>query len=269
MAPPDLDDLLAEGREVDVEAAWGAGFLAGRFVPGRTSWTWAEVVEPGLRGARSLLDLGTGEGGELTSLAPLPPLTVATEGWLATVPAAIRTLRPAEVQLVVCASAPDNLDPPGPNIGLPFAGASFGTVLSRHESFDPAEVRRVCRPGGRFITQQVGTAESAGARALLGLAPEPGDWDLRTTAAQVEGAGWVVEASGEERPLNRLTDVAALVGYVRSTPWQFEEVLADPDAFHADGPLGPTLRTVDERCHREGGVTFPGHRFWLRARLPG
>ena len=37
----------------------------------------------------------------------------------------------------------------------PWADASFDLVLSRHEAIEPAEIARILRPGGVFLTQQV------------------------------------------------------------------------------------------------------------------
>jgi SAM-dependent methyltransferase len=42
---------------------------------------------------------------------------------------------------------------------LPLADATFDLVINRHESFDAREVQRVLRPGGTFITQQVGAQD--------------------------------------------------------------------------------------------------------------
>lgn len=47
-----------------------------------------------------MLDMGTGDGRKLLTLHPLPPHTVAYEEWAPTVPAALRTLRPAGVPVV-------------------------------------------------------------------------------------------------------------------------------------------------------------------------
>ena len=76
-ARDDFADLLAEGLAVDVEAHWGAGFLAGRYLPGRPSWTWPEVTRRYLDGAERLLDMGTGDGSQLRALEPWPACTIA------------------------------------------------------------------------------------------------------------------------------------------------------------------------------------------------
>jgi SAM-dependent methyltransferase len=250
----ELAELLDEGFGLDVEAHWGAGFLPGRYLPGETSWTWAGVVDPHLAGASALLDLGTGEGGVLAGLPGLPALTVAAEEWQATVPAAVRTLRPRGIHLVVCGTARANTVPDAPRrTGLPFADSSYDVVVSRHTAFDPDDVRRVLRPGGRFVTQQVGSDETAATRALLGLETEPEGWDLAEAIRQTEAGGLTVIGSGEEHPASRFTDVAALIGYVRTFPW------AVPELDRA--AMQPTF----EALHARGTLEAVSHRFWLAA----
>jgi SAM-dependent methyltransferase len=250
----DLDDLLDEGFGLDVEAYWGAGFLPGRYLPGETSWTWAGVVDPHLRDTAALLDLGTGEGGQLAGLPGLPALTVATEEWLATVPAATATLRPRGIHLVVCGTARENTHPEKPpRPGLPFADASYDVVLSRHTAFAADEVRRVLRPGGTFVTQQVGSDETASVRALLGLETAPEGWDLAEAVRQAEAGGLTVTGSGEERPVTVFADVAALIGYLRTIPWAVPEL--DREA----------MRPMFERLYRLDRIEAVTHRFWLAA----
>lgn len=260
MTSADFATLLAEGMALDVEAYWGAGFLAGRYLPGEVSWCWPDVVRPRLAGASRLLDMGTGEGSALLSLAPLPPFTVAYEAWWATVPAAVAKLRPAGVHLVVCLGSDENTAEIRTAPTLPLADASFDVVTNRHEAFDPGDVRRLLRPGSAFVTQQVGSDEADSVRALLGLPPQGPVWDLEVACAQLASAGIEVERRHEERATARFSDIAALVGYVRSTPWSFPEF--DPVAMRA------RLEALHGRCLREGSIDAVTHRFWLAARAP-
>lgn len=256
----DVDAVVAEGMAIDVEARWGAGFLPGRYLPGEPSWTWPEVARPYLDGADRLLDMGTGDGTELLTLAPLPTRTVAYEEWWPTVPAAIATLRPYGVDLVVCLGSDDNTATRRTRPRLPFADGTFDVITNRHEAFDPADVRRLLRPGGGFVTQQVGADEATSVRALLGLPPLGSPWSMSRARDQLAAAGVTVVAAAEERPAARFTDVAALVAYSRSVPWEVPEL--DPIAMR------DRLSTLHERCVRDGGVDAVSHRFWLAARRP-
>jgi SAM-dependent methyltransferase len=254
----DFEAMLAEGLAVDVEAQWGAGFLDGRYVPGEPSWTWHQIARPYIANTRSLLDMGTGHGAQLLTLAPLPPLTIAYEEWQPTVPAAVATLRPHGVHVVVCLGSDDNTATRRTRPGLPFADAAYDVIVNRHEAFDPDDVRRLLRPGGVFATQQVGGNSEASVRALLGLEPRVGSWSLEVARGQLSAAGFVIVDAGEERVTARFTDIAALISYVRSTPWAMPEF--EPVAMRE------RLAALHDECVRNGSVEAVTHRFWLAAR---
>jgi hypothetical protein len=255
-----FEALLTEGLSVDVEARWGAGFLDGRYVPGEPSWTWPQVARPYLAGAERLLDMGTGDGGQLLTLAPLPSVTIAYEEWQPTVAAAVATLRPHGVHLVVCLGSDDNTASRRTRPRLPFADGAFDVVVNRHEALDADDVWRLLRPAGAFVTQQVGGDEEASVRALLGLAPQTGDWMLAEARAQLESAGLTIVDGAEDRTATRFADVAALVAYIRSVPWSIPEF--DPTAMQE------RLAALHEACVRDGGVEAVTHRFWVGARRP-
>jgi hypothetical protein len=221
-----FDQLLAEGLNLDVEAYWRAGFLAGRFRADEPGWSHEAMARSLLTAAESALDMGTGEGGVLASLAPLPNLMVAYEEWWPTVPTANATLAPLGVHLVVALGSTDNVARPNASArpGLPFRSEVFDVVLNRHEAFDPLEVRRIIKPNGRFLTQQVGSDETTSVRALLGLPVDENAWTAAVAVAQLELAGWVVDEIHEDRLTMRFSDIAALIGYLRSTPWAFEDL---------------------------------------------
>ena len=63
-----------------MEAYWGAGLPTGRYRADKPDWSYEATARGILAEAGSALDMGTGEGGILASLAPLPKLTVAYEG---------------------------------------------------------------------------------------------------------------------------------------------------------------------------------------------
>jgi SAM-dependent methyltransferase len=225
-ATVEFDRLMAEGLNLDVEAFWGAGFLSGRYRADEPSWSYEAIARRILTEAESALDMGTGEGGVLASLAPLPRLTVAYEEWWPTVPAAMATLRPLGVQLVVALGSTDNVADPSEQArpALPFRAQAFDVVLNRHEAFDPYEVYRITKPHGRFLTEQVGSDEAESVRTLLGLPVEDRAWTAAVAMRQLEVARWAVEDVREEHLAMRFSDIAALIGYVRSIPWAFTDL---------------------------------------------
>jgi SAM-dependent methyltransferase len=222
----DFDRLMAEGLSLDVEAYWGAGFLPGRYRADQPDWSYQGTARAILPEVESVLDMGTGEGGFLASLAPLPNLTVAYEEWWPTVPAAQATLRPLGVQLVVALGSADNVPRPGQQArpGLPFRAEVFDAILNRHTAFDPVEVRRIVKPRGRFLTQQVGGDEGASVRALLGLPVDERAWTAEVAVGQLEAAGWIIHEVREDHKTMWFSDIAALIGYVRTIPWAFQDL---------------------------------------------
>ena len=253
-----FDELVTEGSTVDV-STWGAGFPPGRYVEEPPPWDSAAIVAPYLPGARTMLDMGTGDGSELLNLRPLPRLTVAHEEWAPTIPAAMRALQPGGVSLVRCQASVENTDRSGAaRPSLPFRDGVFDVVVNRHECFLPADVHRILRADGVFVTEQVG-GDQGELREVLGLGPAHlGRWDLAETQGQVEGAGPVVIDGGEASLEARCTDVGALVAYLRSAPWEVS---------------GFTVARYRDRLHvlyeRDGGeVRWRTDRFWLAARRP-
>jgi len=190
------------------------------------AWSYQAIARRILAEAESALDMGTGEGGVLASLAPLPRLTVAYEEWWPTVPAAMATLRPLGVQLVVALGSTDNVADPSEQArpALPFRAQAFDVVLNRHEAFDPYEVHRITKPHGRFLTEQVGSYEAESVRTLLGLPVGDRAWTAAVAMRQLEVARWAVEDVREEHLTMRFSDIAALIGYVRSSPWAFTDL---------------------------------------------
>ncbi|MFE6779263.1 class I SAM-dependent methyltransferase [Streptomyces sp. NPDC057702] len=246
------EELIAEGLTTPFEG-WDFGVFQGRYAEKSDAdlpWSYPELVRALLPGAGALLDLGTGGGEVLASLAPLPARTAATEGFAPNVPVARKRLEPLGIEVAEV----------GDDDQLPFADASFDLVISRHESYDPAEIRRVLRPGGTFVTQQVGGGDLAEINAALGAPPHGyADWDLRSAADELTSAGFTVTWQDEARLPAAFHDVGALVLFLRITPWHVpdftvERYDAPLRALHAALSAGEPLPA---RCHRFALVARP------------
>ncbi|HEV2364914.1 MAG TPA: hypothetical protein VGS12_12035 [Caulobacteraceae bacterium] len=222
-------------------------------------------VRGALTGVMALLDLGTGGGEVLSALAPLPATTVATEAYAPNAFVAARRLAPVDGHVVLAQGAPENwstLATPVLNRpSLPFRDAAFELVIDRHESYLPAEVLRVLRPGGRFITQQCGGSHMAALNDLLGIPRPPyADWRSEAAVAQLAAAGFEVILAREQFTATRFADVGAIAYYLRAVPWQAPGFRA---ADHAS-----SLRAIHERIQAEGPLAVPAHHFLVEARRP-
>ncbi|WP_084965508.1 class I SAM-dependent methyltransferase [Thermoactinospora rubra] len=236
--------LIAEALRTPFEG-WDFGVFQGRYdETGSLPWSYEALVRDHLGQAASLLDLGTGGGELLASLAPLPARTAATEGYAPNVPVARRRLGPLGVKVV---EVDDDR--------LPFPDKSFDLVINRHESYDPGEVRRVLKKGGTFLTQQVGGRDLHEVNEALGGPPnEWHAWDLRQATEGLLQAGFEVTWREEARVPAVFRDVGALVLYLRLIPWQVP---------------GFTVERYGERLRQLHDGGFPlhvtCHRFAVRA----
>lgn len=223
---------------------------------GGIPWDYPAIVDQAAESATSALDMGTGGGEFLSALTSLPRPTVATEGWEPNVLVAADRLSKRGVPVVHDEGAVDNVDQieRPPRGRLAFRDGAFDLVLNRHEAYNPAEVRRVLRPAGRFLTQQADSG-GADARALLGL--EPSDrtlFDRRIATAQLDAAGMRVRGGSSAFETLRFTDIGAFAWYLRMIPWTVPSFTIDRQ------------RAALERLHDVGApIVVRGLRFWIEA----
>lgn len=237
-------------HEVPV-SGWDFSDLAGRYVEQEPPWSYADLATRVLVGAGSALDLGTG-GGEvlLELLDALPGDTVATEGWPPNIPVAASSLSAHGIPVVEYDAEADPL--------LPFPEHRFDVVLDRHEAYVAAEVLRVMRPGGRFLTQQVDGRNFPETQAMFGGQSNYPDITLANLSAEAVAAGFEVLAAEEWQGQSRFADVATLVRYFAHVPWEV------PDDFSVDR----YARQLLDLHHSGRELSFTQRRFYLSVQRP-
>jgi SAM-dependent methyltransferase len=248
----DFDQLVREAIEIPF-SGWEFSAIAGRWSQGRPPWNYNVRVRNQLARVASLLDLGTGGGERLASLQPLPPATYATEGYRSNLPVARRRLHPLGVRVL----------PIDADLRLRLPDASVELVTSHHTDFDTPEVFRVLRPGGRFITQQIGIRNYQELNEWFGVPPEPPGNDLssaRALAAEVAAAGFRIATEKEASYPEYFRDVGALVYYLRAVPWQVPGF--SPERFQN------SLRRIHREIQRRGRFRATAHRLLVVAEKP-
>lgn len=141
-----IERWKAEERIAHIHG-WDFSHIAGRYTEeGDLPWDYREVILRYLISEMKILDIDTGGGEFLLSLGHPYRNTAATENY------------PPNVQLCREVLLPLGIDfRPADGCGvLPFDDGSFDMVINRHGNFDAGEIYRVLKPGGLFITQQVG-----------------------------------------------------------------------------------------------------------------
>ena len=229
---------------------WDFSHISGRYTEqDELPWDYREMIGRYLKPSMKLLDIDTGGGEFLLSLNHPYENTAAMENY------------PPNVRL-----CKENLCPLGvefrPGDGkekLPFDDSSFDMVINRHGDFNAEEIHRVLKPGGLFITQQVGAEND---RELVELLcgktelPFPEQY-LKITTQKFESAGFEILESDEcFRPI-RFFDVGALVWFARIIQWEFPDFSVDT---HLENLLS-AQKILEKRGSIEGSI----HRFMLVA----
>ena len=126
---------------------WDFSHIEGRYMEeDDLPWDYREEILRYLKPEMRILDIDTGGGEFLLSLNHPNENTAATENY----PPNVDLCREKLLPLGIDFRAAD-----GKGV-LPFDDASFDMVINRHGDFNPDEIHRVLKPGGLFITQQVG-----------------------------------------------------------------------------------------------------------------
>ena len=253
MTKSNREQLIAAWKAEEACAyihGWDFSHIAGRYEePEELPWDYRAVIDRYRLPERKLLDIDTGGGEFLLSLQHPYENTAATENF------------PPNVQLCKETLLPLGIDFRAGDGGgeLPFPDGSFHMVIDRHGDFNANEIVRVLKPGGIFVTQQVGAENDRELAALLcgeTDQPFPGQY-LNCVVKQFADAGFTI-LQGEEcfRPI-RFLDVGALVWFARIIQWEFPNFSVET---HLEKLLS-AQRILEEKGSLDGST----HRFLLVA----
>ncbi len=247
--PERFEKLVAEGMTAGF-SGWDFRWLDGRMLQEEPPWDYTQLVKSHVQDAQSLLDMGTGGGELLASLAPLPPDTHATEAYPPNQPIARQRLAPLGVTV-------HDIEEDGP---LHFKDNRFDLVINRHESFNPEELQRVLKPLGIFITQQVGGLDNLELNQVLEdeLSFPYTTWGLAEALTGLYEAGFDVLRAEKAALQSTFLDIGAVVYYLKAIAWQV--VGFDPQT-HREG-----LIKIHNIIERQGSFIATAHRFLILAR---
>ena len=242
-----VDDLRVVADRVGEMRGWD--FSRVRAIRDAAPWEYEDIVTAANPSARATLDIGTGGGEKLRSLVG------ETNGQR--VVAVDHSLRMLDVAAVTLAGVAEVVA--GEAAALPFPSESFDLVLERHASVHPAEVVRVLRAGGTFITQQVGPRNTQSIFDAFGWGS---NWDqfahdvppprpYTDLAEDFAALGCRVERVDEYEVGYAFEDIDSLVFFLKAAPFPEE---FDP-AHHAPG-----INRLLEHHRSERGIETTEHR---------
>jgi SAM-dependent methyltransferase len=208
--PSTFEELLAEGDAVRLDG-WDFSWFAGRATEERPGWGYARLIGERLATADAGLDVQTGGGEVLASIPKPPPVLAATESWPPNLAIARRNLAPLGGTVF---EVDDDAD-------LPFPAESFDLVVSRHPTVVVwPEIARVLRPGGTYLSQQVGPGS---VRELADFMMGPHEISRTRSSARAvahaEAAGLTVVDVRDATLRMEFHDVGAVVHFLRKVLW--------------------------------------------------
>lgn len=250
-------EVLRENWKTEEAAAhihgWDFSHLNGRYIEENgLPWDYETQVRSRLKPDDRILDIDTGGGEFLLSLKHPAQNTSATEAYPPNVKLCRETLLPLGIDFREA----------GDYSALPFDSASFHMVINRHGDFDPVEVYRILKPGGLFITQQVGEDNDRElVDLLLGTVPKPfPGMNCTEQCRRFQKAGFDIQESHEAYTPIRFFDVGALVWFARIIEWEFPGFTVDSSFEH--------LLKTQEILEKKGSVDGTAHRYLIVAKKP-
>lgn len=230
---------------------WDFSHIHGRYLEEHDlPWDYREKIKQLRKDEMQLLDYDTGGGEFLLSLGHPYQNTAATEGYPPNVELCRQVLLPLGVDFRPC-------DDPKK---IPFEAGRFDLVLNRHGDFDPQELHRILKPGGIFVTEQVGDQNDRDlVKLVLPEVAQPycglnADTQKRAFAsAEFE----ILEADEAFRPIE-FYDVGAFVWFAHIIEWEFPGFSVDRCFEH--------LLKLQQKIDSEGKISGTIHRYLLIAK---
>ena len=253
MTPEELKAVWKREESRARIQGWDFSHIDGRYEEEQSlPWDYAAEIRGVLTEDMKLLDYDTGGGEFLLSLGHPYENTAVTEGYPPNVRLCEERLLPLGIDLRECPDASH----------VPFADGSFDIIINRHGDFDPTELWRLLKPGGYFITQQVGCDNDRElVKAVLPGTEKPFPRaNLKEQRQAFEAAGFTIVKAGEAfRPIV-FYDVGAFVWFARVIEWEFP-------GFSVDRCFDRLLR-MQEIIERDGRISGTVHRYLIVAKKP-
>lgn len=250
-----FEELVREAEAAPM-GGWDFSWLDGRATEARPPWGYQRLITARLATVASVLDVQTGGGevlaGALERAARVPSQIAATESWPPNV--GVARTRLSAFNAIVEEVADD--------AALPFPSGAFELVISRHPTVTVwDEVGRVLRPGGAYLSQQVGAGSNRQLTDYL-MGPQPVG-----VARDPERHRRLAEAAGLEVTTLRPAALEAEFFDIGAVVWFLRKVIWTVPGFSVARYQAP-LRRLDAQIRRDGSFRTTVNRFLIEARKP-
>ena len=192
---------------------WDFSYINDRISDQNLPWDYRTLVNQYLKPNSILLDMGTGGGEFLLSLNHPYDKTTITESYAPNIKLCQQTLTPLGIRVV----------PVEDDAKIPLLDKTFDIIINRHESYDINEVKRLLKPNGYFITQQVGGQNNNMLSKIYdpNFKPSYPNHYLEHEKSAFINAGFDILFADEFFPYLRFNDIGAVVYFSKIIPWEF------------------------------------------------
>ena len=248
----DFDTLIQDALSLPF-SGWDFAIMADRWKTNPLSWDYAAIARSRMKAITSMLDQDTGGGELLSSLAPLPAHTWANENYPPNIPVAYHRLAPMGVRLITDYTS----------TSIPLPDSSLDLILNRHGDYHEPELFRLLKPGGIFLTQQVGSQNCIRLNTLIQdeVDYQYASWTLGIISQQLKSSGFELLNVREEFPVTKFSDIGAVVFYLRIISWQIADFSVEK--------YRQKLFAIHQQILSHGPLQVREHRILVEARKPG
>ncbi|NKB60831.1 MAG: methyltransferase domain-containing protein [Gammaproteobacteria bacterium] len=238
-------DTLVEEAEKEAKAmqGWDFSYIKDRRHSDLHPWDYNDAVCSRLDGVRDMLDMDTGGGEVLLGLKEdantWPDYVCAIEGYRPNVSVATHNLQSIGAKVLECKS----------DGKLPFADESFGLITNRHGNYSAQEIKRVLRPSGLFITQQIRFGTKTSLNTLLDgpdTAPIYNQASFAELISQFEKLDLEIVDQREFKGSDVFDDIGAVVFTLTAAAWELpgfsveryrEQLYKLHESIRSNGPI--------------------------------
>jgi hypothetical protein len=239
---PELDALLDS-----VQPRVGWDFARMNVLREPVPFEYADIVARYVRPSDEVLDVGTGGGERFSRMAGLFSRGLGID------------IDPEMIRLAEQASGAGNLEFRVCSARLEDVTAAFPVIINRHAELDLAAITAHLKPGGYFVTQQVGERNMACVQAALGQPAR----DPPVSAAAITSSGLRLVAFCEYDVEYVVRDIESLVFWLSA----LDMLHADLDGRAALASAA-TLNQILLGHVGERGFVTNEHRYLAIARMP-
>lgn len=239
-----------ESEEKKTFQGWDFSYLNNRWSDEALPWDYKQIILEYLKPTDNLLDMGTGGGEFLLTLNHPYINTTVTEGYMPNYSLCLEKLQPLGIKVYNYVGDENFLD---------IQDNTFDIVINRHESYNEKELFRILKPGGLFITQQVGALNNKELATFFdeNHKDQFPEMTFSDSIKRLKDNKFEIIYSNEYFPTLKFYDLGAIAYFASIIKWEFIN-------FNVKDNIDKFL-ILQEELNQKGYISSKEHRFVIVA----